>query len=75
MTPVTDRDSYGGHDDLVSPNMGCVGETLMRNNWPDLLTGSVCYDPNDVKYAVFADNRGEVSEKYQVCPAVPEMRD
>ena len=28
-TPVTDRDSYGGHDDFVLPDMGCVGETLI----------------------------------------------
>ena len=28
-----------------------------------------------MKYGIFADNRGEVSEKYQVCPAVPEMRE
>ena len=28
-----------------------------------------------MKYDIFTDNHGEVSEKYQVCPAVPEMHD
>ena len=55
--------------------MGCVGENLIRSDWPNMLARSVCYDPTDVKYAMFADNHGEVSKKYHVCPAVPEMRD
>ena len=29
-----------------------------------MLIGSVCCDPTEVKYAMFADNHGEVSEKY-----------
>ena len=66
---------FDDHDDPVSPDMWRVGETLIRNDWPDMLIGPVCYDPTDVKYAMFTDNHGEVSEKYQVCPAVPEMHD
>ena len=46
-TPGTDRDSYRDHDDLVSPDIGCVGETFIQNYWPDLFIGSVYYDPND----------------------------
>ena len=55
--------------------MWCGGETLIQNDWPDMLIGSECYDPTDVKYAMLADNNGEGSENYQVCPAVPEMHD
>ena len=59
-TPMIGRDSYGSHDDPVSPDMWCRGETLIRNDWPDMLIGSVCYDPTDVKYAMFAANHREV---------------
>ena len=53
---------------------------MSRNDWPDMLSGSVCYDPTDVKFAMLADNHGEVLEFFlflsdQVCPVVPEMHD
>ena len=77
-TPMNDRNSYGSHDGPVLTDMWCGGEILIRNDWPDMLIGSVNYDPLDVKYAMLADNHGKVFGKFssdQVCPVVPEMHD
>ena len=46
-------------------DMWCGGETLIRNDWPDMLIGSVSYDPLDVKYAMLFLRRDNVSGLWQ----------